>query len=59
MDDNTAIAKVLDDEGDEESRLLEDNEDDMKTPKGVMKQMKFIGEKITEVSQHSKFRKKA
>ena len=48
MDDNTAIAKVLDDEGDEESRLLEDNEDDMKTPKGVMKQMKFIGEKITE-----------
>jgi len=29
MDDNTAIAKVLDDEGDEESRLLEDNEDDM------------------------------
>ena len=59
MEDYTAVAKVMDDEGDEESRLLEDNEDDMKTPKGVMKQMKFIGEKITEVSQHSKFRKKA
>lgn len=48
MEDYTAVAKVMDDEGDEESRLLEDNEDDMKTPKGVMKQMKFIGEKITE-----------
>ena len=29
MDDNTAIAKVLEDEGDEESRLLEDNEDNI------------------------------
>ena len=52
MTDNTAIAKVLEDEDDEEKKGLVDNEDDINTPSGVLKQMNFIGDKITEVSDH-------
>lgn len=54
MTDNTAIAKVLEDEDDEEKKGLVDNEDDINTPSGVLKQMNFIGDKITEVSDHFK-----
>jgi len=51
MDDTTAIAKVLEDEGDEEavSLLGEPKENgSADTPSAVLKQMKFIGTKITE-----------
>lgn len=51
MDDDTAIAKVLEDEGDEEAvALLGEAKEDLDTPAAVLKQMKFIGTKITEVS---------
>ena len=58
MDDTTAIAKVLEDEGDEEAVALlgEENgkaKENFDAPSEVLKQMKFIGVKITEVSiQH-------
>jgi hypothetical protein len=51
MDDTTAIAKVLEDEGDEEAvALLGEAKENLDTPTAVLKQMKFIGVKITEVS---------
>ena len=53
MDDTTAIAKVLEDEGDEEAiSLLGEPKDNgsADTPAAVLKQIKFIGTKITEVS---------
>lgn len=50
MDDETAIAKVLQDEGDEEAVALlgDPKETNIESPKAVLKQMKFIGVKITE-----------
>jgi len=49
MDDTTAIAKVLEDEGDEEAvALLGEAKENLDTPTAVLKQMKFIGVKITE-----------
>lgn len=50
MDDTTYIQKVLNDDGDAENQPLNGETGEKQSSADILKQMNFIGTKITEVS---------